>query len=319
MWFGDLVQNVQVVDEHPRVLPRPQRLLHYIHDSIKNDKPYDQMVREIIAGTGDSFTTGAANFWVRQIQQNGPIQDTYDNLAAHSRREVPRHAAALPLLPQRPRASRAGQHLSEVASTRYDFWGNAAFFARDRARGSSTPIRTTRTRTVKFIVSDNADRRVPAEHRPPATRRRARRSTAQPTPSRRRSCSPARRRAPASRGATRTAACSPRDPQFARATVNYLWKEMFGLGIVEPANTFDLARLDPNKLPTGQTLQPTHPKLLEDSPTTSSPSGYDLRAILRTMAMSNAYQLSSQYTPATWNEAWTPYFARHYPHRLMAR
>ena len=32
------------------------------------------------------------------------------------------------------------------------------------------------------------------------------------------------------------------DPQFARATVNLLWSEMFGVGIVEPVFAFDLAR-----------------------------------------------------------------------------
>jgi hypothetical protein len=36
------------------------------------------------------------------------------------------------------------------------------------------------------------------------------------------------------------------------------------------------------------------------------------------MAMSNAYQLSTKYTAATWNESWTPYYARHIPRRLMA-
>src|SRR5438270_645095 len=30
------------------------------------------------------------------------------------------------------------------------------------------------------------------------------------------------------------------DRQFARATVNYLWREMFGIAIVEPPNAFDL-------------------------------------------------------------------------------
>jgi hypothetical protein len=93
---------------------------------------------------------------------------------------------------------------------------------------------------------------------------------------------------------------------------------MFGVGIVEPANAFDLNRLDPATLPAGQTLQPTHPALLSRLATEFVTVKFDLRSILRTMAMSSAYQLSSQYTPGTWNEAWTPYFARHYPHRLSA-
>ena len=33
-------------------------------------------------------------------------------------------------------------------------------------------------------------------------------------------------------------------PQFARATVNLIWKQFFGLGIVDPVDSFDLARQD---------------------------------------------------------------------------
>src|SRR5205085_838043 len=54
----------------------------FIRDSMRALKPYDQMVRELITATGPSFTTGPVNFWVRQIQTNGPTQDTYDNLGA---------------------------------------------------------------------------------------------------------------------------------------------------------------------------------------------------------------------------------------------
>jgi hypothetical protein len=108
------------------------------------------------------------------------------------------------------------------------------------------------------------------------------------------------------------------DRQFARATVNYIWREMFGIAIVEPANAFDLNRLDPNKLPAGQTLQPTNPKLLEDLTDSFIASGYNVRTLLRTISTSSSYQLSSYYTPTTWNEAWTTFYPRHYPHRLQA-
>ena len=47
-------------------------------------------------------------------------------------------------------------------------------------------------------------------------------------------------------------------------------------------------------------------------------NGYSLRAILRIIVQSNTYQLSSRYAPGTWNESWRPYYARHYPRRLMA-
>jgi hypothetical protein len=108
------------------------------------------------------------------------------------------------------------------------------------------------------------------------------------------------------------------NPQFARAAVNYLWKEMFGLAIIEPVNNIDPNRLDPNNLAPGQTVQPTHPALLSQLATTFQQSGYDLRSMLRLIANSSTYQLATVYTPGAWSETSTPYFARHYPHRLMS-
>ena len=63
---------------------------------------------------------------------------------------------------------------------------------------------------------------------------------------------------------------------------------MFGLALVEPVNNFDLNKLD---------SQPTHPNLLTLLANEFGADRYDLRAILRTMALSSAYQLSTKYTP----------------------
>src|SRR5258708_31518364 len=106
-------------------------------------------------------------------------------------------------------------------------------------------------------------------------------------------------------------------PQFARAAVNYLWKQLFGLGIVEPVDSFDLRRQDPATRAPGATLQPTHPQLLAKLAASFSGSGYSLRAILKVIVSSNTYQLSSTYD-GVWSETYTPYYARHLPRRLMA-
>src|SRR5207237_5279035 len=84
-----------------------------------------------------------------------------------------------------------------------------------------------------------------------------------------------------------------------------------------PADSFDLARQDPPALPQGATPQPTHPQLLTKLAESFIAGNYDLRALIRTIVVSNAYQLSSRYTPGPWNEAWASYYARHYPRRLF--
>lgn len=313
MWFGDLVQNVQV-SANSREFPTGRNVYYtWIHDSIKANKPYDQMVRELLSATGDSFAVGTNDYWVRQIQPNGPIQDTYDNLSAESGAQF----LGMPLLCLS--CHNGLGHLEvvnvyETSHTRYDFWGNAAFFTRTRAERVVPDPNNPNVHS--FLVSDlqsgsyalntttgNKSARLPVNGQ----------STVNPaflltgeTP---RSGEPYR----VAYGRILTA-----NPQFARATVNYLWKEMFGLGIVEPTNNIDPARLDPNNLPNGQTVQPNHPNLLTLLMNDFITNHYDLRMLLRTMAVSNAYQLSARYDASVWNESWTPDYARHLPRRLMA-
>jgi len=310
MWFGDLVQNVQV-SSSSRELPAGRNAYYtYIHDSIKANKPYDQMVREIIGAYGDSFTTGAANFWVRQIQANGPVQDTYDNLAAES-------GAMFLGMPMQCLSCHNGLgHLEAVnwylkSHARVEFWGNAAFFSRGSARrttpgdnqSSFTVSDTTKGAYNLNTTSGNKTARVPIGTQ--TTVNPAFLMTGeQPGPT-----EPWRD----AYGRILTA-----HPQFARATVNYLWKELFTLGIVEPADNMDPSRLDPNNLPAGQVIQPNHPNLLTLLANDFTTSHYDIRSLLRKMVLSNAYQLSTKYDAASWNESWTPYYARHIPHRMMA-
>ena len=107
-------------------------------------------------------------------------------------------------------------------------------------------------------------------------------------------------------------------PQFARATVNMIWAEMMGVGIVDPPFEFDLARQDPDDPPPSPwTVQPTHPELLEALARDFVNNNYSLRSIIRLIAKSNAYQLSSQFQ-GQWDPAYAPYFARHFVRRLSA-
>jgi hypothetical protein len=311
MWFGDLVQNVQTASNTSITFPGRDAYYTFIHDSIKNRKPYDQMVRELISGSGGSFTHGEANYFVRDVQNNGPIQDTYDNLSAST-------GARFLGMPLQCLSCHNGLgHLEQVNSamakrTRYDFWRNAAFFSR---------VTIARTRDVKTNQQETTlTENVTGAYRLNTTSGNKTPRTAINGQS---TVDPAfflGGEEPRS-GETRRDAYGrilTANPQFARAAVNYLWKEIFGLGIVEPADSFDLNRLDPATLASGATLQPTHPQLLTQLANAFVSSQYDLRALLKTLVTSNAYQLSSRYTPGAWNESWTPYYARHYPRRLMS-
>jgi hypothetical protein len=106
--------------------------------------------------------------------------------------------------------------------------------------------------------------------------------------------------------------------QFARATANRIWAQLMSFGIVEPLDEWDLARLDPrNPPPAPWTLQPSNPELLEALADAFITSNYSIQHLVRTIAKSNAYQLSSTFD-APWKDAYTPYYARKFVRQLTA-
>jgi len=313
MWFGDLVQNVQVSDNAREYYVGRNVYYTWIHDAIKNGEPYDQMVREAISGKGDSFAVGTANFVVRQLQPNGPIQDTYDNLATSSGEKF----LGMPLLCLS--CHNGLGHLEQVnsylaAKKRSDLWAMSAFFTHTRAQPQAGDPNNANVK--KFMVDDSI---VNGQYLLNTTSgNKTARCTMDAATGK--CVTPTGVAAPAFilTGETPRSGEPLRDAygrmitsheQFARAAVNYLWKEMFGSGIVEPVNNIDLNKLD---------SQPVNSKLLEDLKQSFITGKYDLRGMLRTIANSSTYQLSSRYAPGGWSEAWTNYYARHYPHRLTA-
>jgi hypothetical protein len=108
------------------------------------------------------------------------------------------------------------------------------------------------------------------------------------------------------------------DPQFVRATVNMIWAELIGVGIVDPPFEFDLDRQDPkNPPPAPWTIQPIHPELLDALAKDFVANNYSLRHIMRVITKSSAYQLSSRFA-GEWRSEYATYFARRFVRRLPA-
>lgn len=80
------------------------------------------------------------------------------------------------------------------------------------------------------------------------------------------------------------------NPYFAKATVNRLWGQFFGRGLVDPVDDFN----DENPA--------SHPELLDTLAQAFVDSDFDLRHIIRGIVLSKAYQLSSARTSPSQDE-----------------
>jgi hypothetical protein len=147
--------------------------------------------------------------------------------------------------------------------TREQFWGQAAFFGGIRAQDNGNGFFT--------LQNEVADRR---ELGIPGTERVAQARFLDGKEPQWRYKTPAR---------TTLAdwMTAPDNPFFARAAVNRLWAHFFGVGIVEPVDDFS----DENK--------PSHPELLDELAHQFASHGFDYRFIIRAIALSKTYQLSS--------------------------
>lgn len=98
------------------------------------------------------------------------------------------------------------------------------------------------------------------------------------------------------------------NPYFAKAIVNRLWRAMMGRGLVEPVDDFR------------QTNPATHPELLDELAEQFVRSRYDLRDALRRIALTDAYQRSSDtLSKNQWDdEFYSRYYERPLPAEVLA-
>ncbi|WP_254506935.1 DUF1549 domain-containing protein [Anatilimnocola floriformis] len=94
------------------------------------------------------------------------------------------------------------------------------------------------------------------------------------------------------------------NPFFSKSLVNRYWKHFFGRGLVDPED--DMRVTNPA----------SNPELLEALAKNFTDSGFDLKALCRTIVSSTTYQLSAE--PNEWNQDDKQNFSRYYPKRLNA-
>ena len=183
----------------------------WIRECLSEDRPYDEMVREILTSEGDTFLSPATAFWA-------PATDFMQK-----KFEVTKATPTVTRLFLGIRLECAECHNHPLENfTQDDFYGMAAFFARLRVKHGYGEYRRT------WYLEDEGEIEHPVTKQPVAPKFLGGETV--------RDDGAEDRRVALARWMT-----SPQNPYFARATVNRMWHEYFQTGIVEPYDDLRLS------------------------------------------------------------------------------
>lgn len=215
------------------------------------------------------------------VQGGGPVNYALDGLDAKTQAE---HTAQR-FMALRIRCAQCHDHPFDVW-TQDDYFGLAAFFAKvQRTAGTGSMARTEVKLNPKGEV-EHLRTKKPASPRLLGGKTVAVKDDEDP------------------RKALADWMTAPENPFFARATANWVWAQFFGKGLADPPD--DLSKSNP----------PVHPELLDALARHFVAHKFDLKDLIRTVATSEAYGLSSGGIPG--NEKDTRLFSHHIPRPLTA-
>jgi hypothetical protein len=321
MFFGDLLKNNSSNTQINRFAQGRDAFYQYIKASVAADKPYDQLAREIISAKGDNSydpAQGQLNWMAGGVVTGGPAQDIWDQQAADVADTFLGISHMNCLLCHDGREHLTSLSLWGGSITRYQAWQFASFESHSYTARTPTP---TAVRGNPYYWGVQDDTKYKTDYALNTTT--GNRPSRQP-PGTVKTVAPVyffNGSTPAAGSDYRMALAGyvTSDFQFARAAVNYIWEQLFELGLVSPSDQFDPARLDPdNPPPAPWTLQPSNARLLNALAQDFINSKYSVKSLIREIVNSQAYQLSARYDESSWNPAWETLYARKLVRRLWS-
>jgi hypothetical protein len=260
-------------------------LTNWIRAQLRENRPADQFVYDLITAQGSTFTNGPANYY--RVASNPPdLAETTSQV----------------FLGVRLQCAKCHNHPFEKW-TMSDYYRFAAFFARVGQKGSQefgvfggeNVVRLNNGGEVYHPKNGAQMKPTPLGGYPERMKQRGA-QTAQltdPEPD-----------AGGDRRALLADWITKENTLFARNIVNRYWGYLMGRGLVEP--------IDDQRI----TNPPTNPELLDALAKDFMANGYDIKRLIRTICNSRVYQLSSQPTSA--NKADTVFYTHHPIKRLPA-
>mgnify|MGYP003341073710 FL=1 len=240
----------------------------WVRDSLLANKPYDRLVRELLAATG-TIADNPPVAWYKRVKQ--PTEQLED--------------VAQLFLGVRMQCAQCHHHPFERWS-QHDYYSMAAFFSQIGRKPTATAGEDVIFHKRGMAQTENKKTKQPVK--------------------------------PAGLGDPTLDIAPDDDPRlkladwmgdkgnpfFAKSLVNRYWKHFFRRGLIEPED--DIRDTNP----------PSNPELLDALAKHFVESGFDLKAVVRVIAQSSAYQLSA--IPNQHNGVDAQNFSRFYPRRMQA-
>ena len=259
LWSEYLLDRRPFADEDYK----GRTLLRFLRDALAANQPYNELVAELLQGEGDSDVSGPANFLMRYGPEAAPMAG----------------AVGQKFLGLSIQCAECHNH-PHATWTQNDFWGLAAYFARLRKMNPAEQIEgmddfsivVERSRGELLLVDKQAQPNENGEY--------PMRTVFPKLPGQTGTDISKSRRAALSHWMT-----ASDNPYFARHAVNQVWYRLMGTKLVD---TLD-------RVPTSE--QGLSAALLNDLQAEFVASGFDLKALIRSILLSEAYQRSSSTAP----------------------
>jgi hypothetical protein len=326
--LGDVFQNRKERDHDVRGAKGVRQFHEWLRAQVAANRPWDALVRDVLLARGDAFRHPQIGYYVVTVGEHGRAEES--DVAV---------GVAQSFLGTRILCAKCHNHPDE-RYTQDDYYHFAAFFSRvslDRKKpqaGSTQlevmgPEEREARKRIRKLQEELAKLPEPTEGQPEAEAKKSAAAREQKTKqiadeTRRmeetrkrpvRISQPRTGQAMAPRPLDRSETAVGEDPRqalvdwmtspdneyFSGNVVNRIWKHFMGAGLVEPVD--DLRPSNP----------PSNRGLWDHLRGEFVRSGFDLRALIRHVMTSRAYQLSSETVPGNENDR------RHGSHYLVRR
>jgi hypothetical protein len=280
--LGDLFQNRRERDHDVRGVKGVRQFHDWLRNQVAKNRPWDELARDVLTATGSNSESPAVGYYIVTVgeQRHGENSEAPESIAQA-------------FLGTRIGCAKCHNHPLE-RYTQDDFYHFAAYFSRvklDRkdAKDGPTVLKVSHPdqNQNKNAVGVNQPRTGVFMKPQPLDRTL---SDVKPTDD--------------PRAALAKWITDPSNEYFTGAMINRVWRHYMGVGLVEPVD--DLRATNP----------PTNPELWKALNKEFVGKEYDLRALMRVILNSRAYQLSS--ATRTGNETDSRFYSHYYARRLPA-